>query len=75
MFSFVSVNFVSTSQFAKEVLVQRVAFLTTACWHEDVAADELVNYFAVGGHTAERDVNVSFKLYSHLEGSDEKDTH
>lgn len=59
----------AAGQLVEELLVERVAFFTTACWHEDVATDEFVHNFAVGGHAGKSNVNVAFKLNGHLEES------
>lgn len=56
----------ATGQLLKKLLVQRVAFFSTACRHENVASDELMNNFTVGGHTAKSNVDVTLKLYGHL---------
>lgn len=56
----------AAGQLVEKLLVERVAFFTTACWHEDVAANEFVHNFAVGGHAGKSDVNVAFKLNGHL---------
>lgn len=63
-------SFMAPSQLVEKLLIERVALLTTACRHENVASDELVNDFAVGGYAAESDVDVAFKLYGHLEESE-----
>lgn len=60
----------SAGQLVEKLLVESVGLRTTACWHENVASDELVNDFAVSSHTAKSDVDVAFKLYGHLEESD-----
>ena len=57
----------SARQLVEELLVELVALLATPRRHEDVAADELVNNLAVGGHAAEADVYVAVKLDGHLE--------
>lgn len=56
----------TASELVEKLLIERVALLTTACRHENVASNELVNNFAVGGHAAKSNVDVSFKLYGHL---------
>lgn len=53
-------------QLVEKLLVEFVAFLATARGHEDVASDEFMNNFAVGSHTAKRNVDVAFKLDGHL---------
>jgi len=58
---------VSTRQLVEQLLVEGVGLLAIPRRHEDVAADELVNNLAVGGHTAEGDVHVAVKLDGHLE--------
>lgn len=60
----------ATGQLVEKLLVERVALLATARRHEDVASDELVDNFAVGGHAAKSNVDVAFKLYGHLEESE-----
>ncbi len=65
----------ATGQLVEKLLIERVALLTTACRHENVASDELVNDFAVGGHAAKSNVDVSFKLYGHLEESETHKVH
>lgn len=59
-------SFVASGQLVEKLLIERVALLTTARGHENVASNELVNNFAVGGHTAKSNVDVAFKLYGHL---------
>lgn len=66
---FLSKSFVAAGQLVEKLLVERVTFFTTACWHEDVAADEFVHNFAVGGHAGKSNVHVAFKLDGHLEES------
>lgn len=56
----------ATGQLMEKLLVERVAFLSTACGHENVTSDELMNNLTVGGHTAKSNVDVAFKLYGHL---------
>lgn len=56
----------------EELLVERVALFTTACRHENIASNELVDNFAVGGHTAKSNIDFAFKLDGHL---DESETH
>lgn len=60
-------SFVAAGQLVEKLLIQRAALLTTARRHENVASNELVNDFAVGGDTAKSDVDVAFKLYGQLE--------
>lgn len=59
-------SFVATSQLMEKLLVERVAFFSTACGHENVTSDELMNNLAVGGYTAKSNVDVALKLYGHL---------
>lgn len=59
-------SFVATGQLVEELLIERLALLTTACRHENVASDELVNDFAVGCHAAKGNVDIPFKLNGHL---------
>lgn len=54
------------SQLMEELLIERVALLTAARRHENVASDELVNNFTVSRYAAEGDVHVPFKLDGHL---------
>lgn len=53
-------------QLMKKLLVERVAFFSTACGHENVTSDELMNNFTVSGHTTKSNVDVALKLYGHL---------
>lgn len=59
-------SFVATGQFMEKLLVERVAFFSTACGHENVTSDELMNNLTVSGHTAKSNVDVALKLYGHL---------
>lgn len=63
----------ATGQLMKKLLVQRVAFFSTACGHENVTANELMNNFTVGSHTTKSNVDVALKLYGHL-GRGERNT-
>lgn len=56
----------TTGQLMEKLLVERVAFFSTARGHENVTTDKLVNNLTVGGHTAESNVDVALKLYRHL---------
>ncbi|PWS20856.1 hypothetical protein DKP78_26615, partial [Enterococcus faecium] len=56
----------ASSEFVEELLIQRVALVTTAGRHEDVSADILVDDLAVCVHTAKSNVYVSIKLNGHL---------
>lgn len=56
----------ATGQLMKKLLVERVAFFSTACGHENVTSNELMNNFTVGGHAAKSNVDVALKLYGHL---------
>lgn len=56
----------------EKLLVERVTLFTTARRHENIASDELVDNFAVGGHTAKSNIDFAFKLDGHL---DESETH
>lgn len=60
----------ATGQLVEKLLIERVALLTTARRHENVASNEFVNDFAVGGHATKSNVDVAFKLYGHLEESE-----
>lgn len=62
-------SFVASGQFVEKLLVECVALCTTARQHENVTSNELMNNFAVGGDTAESNIDVAFKLYGHLEES------
>lgn len=50
----------------EKLLVERVAFFSTARGHENVTSDELMNNFTVGGHTAKSNIDVALELYGHL---------
>lgn len=60
----------AAGQLVEEFLVERVALLTTARRHENVASNKLVNDFAVSGYAAEGNVDIALKLNGHLEGSE-----
>lgn len=60
-------SFVATGQLVEQLLIERFALLPTACRHENVASDKLMNDFAISGHTAEGNVHIPFKLNGHLE--------
>lgn len=60
----------ATSQLMEKLLVERVALFTTACQHENIASDELVDNLAVGGHTAKSNIDFAFELDGHLEESE-----
>ena len=60
-------SFMASGQLVEQLLIERVALLTTACWHENVASNELMNDFAVSGHTTKGNVDVAVELYGHLE--------
>lgn len=61
-----SEGFMASSEFVEELLIQCVALVTAAGWHEDVSANILVDDLAVSVHTAKSDVYVSIKLNGHL---------
>lgn len=59
-------SFVATGQLMEKLLIERVAFFSNACGHENVTSDELMNNLAVGGHAAKGNVDVALKLDGHL---------
>lgn len=63
-------SFVATGQLVEKLLIERVGLLTTACRHENVPSNKLMNNFAVGSHAAKSNIDVAFKLYGHLEESE-----
>lgn len=69
----VSESFMAAGQLVEKLLIERVALCTTACRHENVASDKLMDDFAVGSHAAKSNVDVAFKLYGHLEESQSKE--
>lgn len=60
----------ATGQLMEKLLVESVTFFSTACGHENITSDELVNNLAVSGHTAKSNVDVAFKLDGHLGDSE-----
>lgn len=63
-------SFVAAGQLVEKLLIESVALRTTACRHENVSSNKLMNDFAVSSHTGKSNVDVAFKLNSHLEESE-----
>lgn len=57
----------ASGQLMEELLIERVALLTAARRHENIASNELVNNFTVSRHATEGDVHIPFKLDGHLD--------
>lgn len=62
----------AAGQLVEKLLIEHVALFMTACRHENVASNKLMNDFAVGSHAAKSNVDVAFKLYGNLEESETK---